>query len=157
MSYNVTLRPITADDQEFLSDLYASTRQEEMALVDWPAEKKAEFLQMQFQAQHTFYMEQFKGAAFDLLVLNGQPIGRLYLDQRVDELRIIDIALLPDYRNQGLGSRLMKGILAEAEAAGLPVRIHVEHYNPARWLYQRLGFKEIETNGVYYLMEWTPQ
>ena len=157
MSYNVTLRPITADDQEFLSDLYASTRQEEMALVDWPAEKKAEFLQMQFQAQHTFYMEQFKGAAFDLLVLNGQPIGRLYLDQRVDELRIIDIALLPDYRNQGLGSRLMKGILAEAEAAGLPVRIHVEHYNPARRLYQRLGFKEIETNGVYYLMEWTPQ
>jgi ribosomal protein S18 acetylase RimI-like enzyme len=157
MSYNVTLRPITADDQEFLSGLYASTRQEEMALVDWPAEKKAEFLQMQFQAQHTFYMEQFKGAAFDLLVLNGQPIGRLYLDRRVDELRIIDIALLPEYRNQGLGSRLMQKILAEAEAAGLPVRIHVEHYNPARRLYQRLGFKEIETNGVYYLMEWTPQ
>jgi ribosomal protein S18 acetylase RimI-like enzyme len=140
-----------------LSGLYASTRQEEMALVDWPAEKKAEFLQMQFQAQHTFYMEQFKGAAFDLLVLNGQPIGRLYLDRRVDELRIIDIALLPEYRNQGLGSRLMQKILAEAEAAGLPVRIHVEHYNPARRLYQRLGFKEIETNGVYYLMEWTPQ
>jgi len=157
MNYNVTLRPITADDQEFLSGLYASTRQDEMALVDWPAEKKTEFLQMQFQAQHTFYMEQFIGAAFDLLVLNGQPIGRLYLDRRVDELRIIDIALLPECRNQGLGSRLMKGILAEAEAAGLPVRIHVEHYNPARRLYQRLGFKEIETNGVYYLMEWTSQ
>jgi ribosomal protein S18 acetylase RimI-like enzyme len=101
-------------------------------------------------------MEQFAGAAFDVILLDGESIGRLYVDRRPDEIRIIDIALLPEYRNRGIGSRLITALLAEGTAAGLPVRIHVEQYNPAMRLYNRLGFQKIDERGVYHLMEWSP-
>jgi ribosomal protein S18 acetylase RimI-like enzyme len=153
---NTTLRPITLSDEAFLCRLYASTREDEMALVDWDDAQKKAFLEMQFNAQHTFYMEQFTEAAFDVILLDGEPIGRLYVDRRPDEIRIIDIALLPEHRNRGIGSRYMRALLAEGAAAGLPVRIHVEQYNPAMRLYNRLGFQKIDEHGVYHLMEWSP-
>jgi ribosomal protein S18 acetylase RimI-like enzyme len=111
---------------------------------------------MQFVAQHKFYMEQFSAADFHIVELHDQPIGRLYVDRREDEIRIIDIALLPEHRNKGIGSALLKDILTEAHAAALPVRIHVERNNPALGLYQRLGFREIGDQGVYLLMECPP-
>jgi RimJ/RimL family protein N-acetyltransferase len=83
-------------------------------------------------------------------------VGRLYVDRRTDEMRIIDIALLTEYRRQGIGSRLLREILAEGQAAGLPVRIHVERHNPALRLYYRLGFRKVGDRGVYYLIEWSP-
>jgi ribosomal protein S18 acetylase RimI-like enzyme len=152
----ITRRPITSKDNQLLYQIYASTREDEMALVDWSETEKAAFLQMQFEAQHTYYMEHFAQAEFDLILLNSEPIGRLYLDRRADEIRIIDIALLAEHRRQGIGSRLLKEILAEGKAAGLPVTIHVERYNPALHLYYRLGFHKINDEGVYYLMEWSP-
>ena len=153
----VTLHPITPADKDFLYRVYASSREDEMALVDWPEAQKEAFLRMQFEAQHGYYMEQFDGAEFALVHLNGDPIGRLYLDRRKDEIRIIDIALLAAYRRQGIGSRLLKEVLAEGQVAGLPVRIHVERYNPAIHLYHRLGFQQIGDEGVYYLLEWSPK
>src|SRR5688572_13925507 len=153
----ITLRPITPDDMEFLCQVYASTRQEEMALVtDWSEAQKTAFLQMQFNAQHAHYAEHYSRARFQIILLNGVPIGRLYIDRRTKEIRIVDIALLPEYRNQGIGSGLLKEILAEGEQAGLPVTIHVELFNPALRLYERLGFRHIDDHGVYYLMEWKP-
>ena len=152
----LTLRPITPGDKDFLFRVYASTREDDLALVDWSETEKAAFLQMQFEAQHTHYTEHFGQANFDLILLAGEPVGRLYLDRRDDEIRIIDIALLTEHRRQGIGSRLLKQILAEGESAGLPVRIHVERYNPALHLYYRLGFQQIGDEGVYFLMEWTP-
>lgn len=156
MASSITLRPITPEDEEFLYRVYASTREEELAVLDWDETQGEAFLRMQFNAQHTYYVHQFGQAAFDLILLDGEPIGRLYVDRRADEIRIIDIALLTEYRRQGIGSRLMKGILVEAESAGLPVRIHVEQNNPALGLYTRLGFERIGDEGVYYLMEWRP-
>ena len=152
----ISFRPITQEDEPFLCRLYASTREEELAVVPWSRAEKDAFLEMQFKAQHTYYQEQFKQANFDLVLLAGEPIGRLYLDHRRDELRIIDIALLPEYRRRGIGSRLLQQVLAEADTAVLPVRIHVEHNNPALKLYHRLGFRRIGDQGVYFLMEWTP-
>jgi ribosomal protein S18 acetylase RimI-like enzyme len=152
----ISFRPITQEDEPFLCRLYASTREDELAVVPWSQAEKDAFLEMQFNAQHTYYQEQFKQASFDLVLLAGQPIGRLYLDRRRDELRIIDIALLPQYRRRGIGSRLLQQVLAEADTAVLPVRIHVEHNNPALKLYHRLGFRRIGDQGVYFLMEWTP-
>jgi ribosomal protein S18 acetylase RimI-like enzyme len=149
-----TLRPITREDQPFLYRLYASTREEEMALVGWSQVDQEAFLAMQFQAQHTFYQEQFAGAQFDIIECEGEPIGRLYVDRRADEIRIIDIALLPAYRGQGIGSHYMKQLLAEGRELGIPIRIHVEANNPAMRLYKRLGFRKVDTNGVYWLMEW---
>lgn len=151
----LTLRPITPGDKDFLYRVYTSTREDELALVDWPETEKDAFLEMQFLAQHSFYLEQFAQADFDLILLNEEPVGRLYLDRREDEIRIIDIALLTEHRRKGIGSRLLKEILAEAASAGLPVRIHVERYNPALHLYYRLGFQKIADQGVYYLMEWS--
>ncbi len=151
-----TLRPIRDDDQELLLRIYASTRADEMAQVPWSTKEKDDFLRFQFGAQHKYYIEQFPRAAFDLILLDEEPIGRLYIDRRDDEIRLIDIALLAEHRGSGLGGSIMRQILAEGAAAGKLVRIHVEHNNPAMRLYLRLGFEKIEEQGVYHLMEWTP-
>ena len=153
MDQAIGLRPIAADDNEFLYRVYSSTREEELGAVDWDEAEKEVFLRMQFGAQHTFYMDRFKDAAYDLTLLDGEPVGRLYVDRREDEIRIIDIALLPEHRKKGIGSSLLRAIMAEADAAGLPVRIHVERNNPALGLYHQLGFREIGDQGVYFLME----
>lgn len=152
----ITFRPVEDGDLEFLARLYASTREYEMAQVPWSEEQKAAFLRQQFQAQHDFYMEQFGDAQFSVVLLDGEPAGRLYVDRREDEIRLIDIALLPEHRGRGIGGGLMRDLLAEGEEAGLPVRIHVEKNNPAYRLYDRLGFERIEDQGVYDLLEWRP-
>jgi ribosomal protein S18 acetylase RimI-like enzyme len=93
-------------------------------------------------------------AAFDVILVGGQPAGRLYLHRRDDEIRIMDIALLPEYCDRGIGTTLLHGLLSEAAAAGKPLRIHVERFNPALRLYERLGFRQIDDRGVYLFMEW---
>ena len=157
MDSSVKFRPIALEDEEFLYRVYASTRDDELAQLDWDDGQKETFLRMQFAAQHKFYTEQFHQAAFQVILLDKEPIGRLYLDRRDDEIRLIDIALLPPHRNKGIGHAILKDILAEGELASLPVRIHVERFNPALRLYQRLGFRRTGDNGVYYLMEWFPR
>ena len=153
---HLDFRPVVEVDKDFLCRLYASTRTEELAQTGWNEIQKQAFLRQQFEAQHVFYQERFAGASFELILLDKKPIGRLYVDCRADEIRIIDIALLPDVRNQGIGGHLLRELLNEAGAAHIPLRIHVEHYNPALRLYQRLGFRHIDDNGVYYLMEARP-
>ncbi len=158
MRHSYQFRPIRSSDEEFLSLLYASTREDELSvLIDWTDQQKRDFLSQQFKAQHTFYQDQFKKAEFLLVLMKKQAIGRLYVDRRKDEIRLIDIALLPAYRGQGIGRQLMEGVLAEGTKAGKPVRIHVEHNNPAMHLYTRLGFEKIDDTGVYFLMEWKPE
>jgi GNAT superfamily N-acetyltransferase len=152
----VTLRPITPDDLPFLYRVYASTREEELALVDWEPAQKEAFVRMQFTAQHRFYQEQFPAASYQVVLTGDQPVGRLYLDRRAEEICIVDIALLPEARNGGIGTGLLKDVLAEADRAGKPVRIHVEQFNPAQRLYLRLGFQKIGETGVYFLMERPP-
>jgi ribosomal protein S18 acetylase RimI-like enzyme len=156
MSPPIAFRPIRADDEEFLSNLYASTRTEELAQVQWSDAEKRQFLEMQFAAQHRYYQEQFPDAECSILLLDGDPIGRLYVDRRDDEIRILDIALLPESRNAGIGGVLIGELLEEARRLGVPVRIHVEQFNPALRLYQRLGFRKIGETGVHHLMEWEP-
>ena len=154
--FDLRLRSINAGDQSFLKQVYASTRAEELAYVPWSETEKTAFLDFQFNAQHVFYQKQFANAAFWLIEQSGVPIGRLYLDRRADEIRIIDIALLPDYRDRGIGTALLQLIVAEGQTNHLPVRIHVECGNRAIGLYQRLGFVQIGGGDVYKLMEWTP-
>ena len=153
---SITFRPIRSEDEAFLYRLYASTRENELAQVPWDDGEKETFLRMQFQAQHQYYQEQFLNAEFQIILRDGRLIGRLYVDRRADEIRLIDIALLPEERNGGIGTSLLKELLVEAVRAGKPVRIHVERYNPALRLYERLGFSRIDDQGVYHLMEWSP-
>ncbi len=152
----LNFRPIRESDRAFLFELYSSTRTDELAITDWTDEQKNIFLQQQFTAQDTYYRENFPQATF-LIILNAEkPIGRLYTDRRTDEIRLIDIALLPEYRGKGFGTGLLKDLQTEAVQAGKPLRIHVEKFNPALRLYERLGFARIADTGVYYLMEWSP-
>jgi len=153
---SLALRPITTTDRDRLYRIYASTRAEELAVTDWNDSQKATFLQMQFDAQHRYYMENYRDARFQMIEWDRAPVGRLYLVRWPDEIRIIDIALLPEYRGRGLGSQLLRNIQADAQQAGLPVTIHVERFNPALSLYQRLGFHMVEDKGVYLLLKWTP-
>jgi len=150
----VTYRPITAEDEEFLCRVYASTRAEELAQTDWDEAQKETFLRMQFRAQHTHYQTYYAGALFQIILWNNEPIGRLYLAYWKNEIRLIDIALLPAHRGRGLGATIIKRIQTEGAEAGLPLRIHVEKFNPALRLYERLGFRAIEDKGVYWFMEW---
>jgi ribosomal protein S18 acetylase RimI-like enzyme len=153
----IDLRDVTEEDADFLYSVYASTRADEMARVDWNTEQKEAFLRMQFNAQSQFYIENYSGAEFQVITLNDQPIGRLYIHRRKDEIRIMDIALLPEYRNLGIGSALLQDILKQGEDLSLPVTIHVEQFNPALRLYKRMGFRQNEDKGVYLLMEWSPE
>jgi len=157
--YPATLRAIkfvgNKTDLPFLRELYASTRLEEVAQTGWPQEQADAFLLQQFEAQHKFYTEQFTDASFEVIIdKNRTPIGRIYLEEREDEFRIIDISLLPSHRGKGIGGRLVQNIINNA--AGKAVRIHVEHNNPAMRLYNRLGFVMVEDKGIYHLMELTP-
>ena len=152
----ISLRPIGPDDIPFLYSVYASTRYDELAPLGWSAEQQHVFLAQQFDAQHQYYQANYSGADFEIILVNEQPAGRLYLDRAPDEIRIVDIALLPEYRRGGVGSRLLAELLDEAAHAGKPVRIHVEKFNPALHLYERLGFAITEDRGVYWFMEWSP-
>lgn len=126
-------------------------------MTPWSEAEKATFLRSQFEAQKTYYDAQFPDAEFELILLDGQPVGRLFVDHRKEEIRLIDIALLPQWRGQGIGERILRGILAEARRKKLVVRIHVEQNNRAMGLYLRLGFSLLEERGVYHLMQWQPQ
>jgi ribosomal protein S18 acetylase RimI-like enzyme len=150
----IALRPIASADEPFLRSVYASTRQQELAVVPWDDAQKTAFLRMQFDAQHAYYQEQYAGASFDVILVDGQPGGRLYVERISDEFRIIDIALLPEFCNRGIGSSLLRQLQAEARAAGKPLRIHVERFNPALRLYERLGFRQVADRAVYLFMEW---
>jgi len=151
----ISFRPVNSKDELFLYRLYASTRETELAQTNWSQAEKQTFLKQQFRAQHQFYMQQFSDAAFDVVLIDKQPAGRLYVDRRVDEIRLIDIALLPEHRNKGIGTSLISDLLNEAKEENKPLRIHVEKFNPALQLYKRLGFREVSDSGVYYLMEWS--
>ena len=152
----VSLRPATGADRGFLLRVYGATRADELALVDWTDEQKQAFVAMQFSAQDTHYRSHYANASFDVVLVDGEAAGRLYVDRGADDIRVIDIALLPDRRGAGIGSLLLRQLLDEAAATARKVSIHVEVDNRARRLYDRLGFVPVADRGLHLLMEWVP-
>jgi ribosomal protein S18 acetylase RimI-like enzyme len=150
------LRPAGSGDAELLYRIYASTREDELAVVPWQAAQKEAFLRMQFAAQDRYYHATFPAASYDLIVSGEEVLGRLYVDRGEPAWLVLDIALLPEHRGRGIGARLLTDVLAEARAAAKPVQIHVERFNPAQRLYDRLGFRQIADEGVYLRLEWNP-
>jgi GNAT superfamily N-acetyltransferase len=150
------LRPAGSGDAELLYRIYASTREDELAVVPWEPAQKEAFLRMQFAAQDRYYHATFPAASYDLIVSGEEVLGRLYVDRGEAAWLVLDIALLPGHRGRGIGARLLTDVLAEAGAAAKPVQVHVERFNPAQRLYDRLGFRQIADEGVYLRLEWNP-
>lgn len=149
-------RTATEADLPLLALVYASTRVEEVARTGWPLETQHQFLAHQFDAQHRHYRQHYPAAEWLVIEREGAAAGRLYLEEWADQIRLIDIALLPNQRGTGAGSAILADLMDMAAAAGKPLTIHVEKNNPAMRLYKRLGFVPIDEHGVYDLMEWRP-
>jgi len=149
---NVSLRKITDQDQAFLLAVYTSTRENELAQTDWSVQEQTEFLRMQFNAQHQHYQQHYSEASFDLILMGEQAVGRLYVSRWENEIRIVDIAVLTEYRGKKIGSTLLERLMDEAKESQRELSIHVEKNNPAMQWYLNMGFEEIEDKGVYVLM-----
>lgn len=153
----VVLRPAGDADRDFLLGVYASVREEELRPVPWTDEQKTAFVAQQFAAQDAHYREHYDGAQFDVIEIGGERAGRLYVFRGARDIRVVDIALLPAFRGRGVGERLLCELRDEAGASGRTLSIHVEHVNPARRLYERLGMRVTgEPVGPYLYMEWRP-
>jgi ribosomal protein S18 acetylase RimI-like enzyme len=151
----VVLRPTTDADRDFLVGVYGSTRDEELSQVDWAPGQREAFVRMQFEAQDAEYRRRNPDATFDVIEVGGRPAGRLYVDRRPGDIRIVDISLLPEFRGDGIGGRLITRLMDEAAASSRILSIHVEIHNRAALLYARLGFVVVDEHGVYRRMEWT--
>lgn len=153
----VALRPATPLDRDLLLEVYDASRARELAQVAWLPGQREAFVRMQFDAQDSEYRRAYPSASFDVIEVEGRPAGRLYVDRRVDDIRIVDIALLPAYQGAGIGRSLVTALQREAAATGRAVSIHVEIHNPAVRLYAQLGFRVAADLGVYRRMEWRPR
>lgn len=152
----IDFRPAIAEDRDFLYRVFASTRQAEMTATGWSGPQIESFLQMQFEWQHDQYMQNYPDASFDVVLIDGTPAGKLYVDRTKGNIRIIDIALLPEFRGRGAGGQIMRKLAGEADAEGLAMSLHVETNNPARRLYERVGFKVMELRGIHFYLEREP-
>lgn len=156
-STNITLRPVGPDDQNFLIEVYASTRADEMAMVPWTDEQRQAFVQWQFAAQQDHYAKQYPGASHDIIMVDDRPVGRFYVARLDHEIRIVDLTVLPAERNAGVGSYLLKQLLDEADRIDKMTRIYVEDFNPSVALFKRLGFAVSEQNGFHLLLKRDPR
>ena len=151
----VALRPATDADRDFLVGVYGSTRDAELSQVPWAEGQREAFVRMQFDAQDAEYHARNPHGTFDVIEVGGRPAGRLYVDRRPGDIRIVDIALLPEFQGQGVGAHLIGRLMQEASASGCKLSIHVEIHNRAVALYDRLGFAAVAEQGIYRRMEWT--
>ncbi|MEK6409226.1 MAG: GNAT family N-acetyltransferase [Acidobacteriota bacterium] len=154
MNISITQRPVRPDDEGFLFEVYASTRAEEMSQVPWDASQRDSFLKMQFASQQQDYQRRFPDGDHRVILVDEGPIGRLYVARSKHEIRILDIAILPEQRGKGIGTQLITNLLEEAARAQKPLRIYVEQTNPSLRLFERLGFSRAEDIGSHFLMEW---
>jgi len=151
---NASLRPATGEDEAFLFELYASTRREEVAAWGWSEPQRQAFLAMQHAAQRKGYAARFPRADHRIIEAGGRAVGRLLVDRSGREIRLVDIALVPEARGQGIGSRLIGQLLDEAERGARPVRLQVLAGSRAQELYGRLGFRVMAQEPPYLEMEW---
>ena len=155
---NVSLRPVRPEDETFLFEVYRHTRDEEMALMGWDDVLQNIFLRTQFDAQRLDYETRFAGSDHSVVLVGDKPAGSVWVLRRADEILILDMALLPEHRGSGVGSKLFGDLIEESEREGKPLRLAVLKNNrDARRLYERLGFSAASDLGAYLRMERLPR
>lgn len=153
----VTLRPVTVDDEEFLLAVYASAREGELAQAPWAEGQKEEFARFQYQLQRREYDARFPDAQYDVILVDGRPAGRIWVGRDEEQIRLLDIALLPGFQNRGVGTLLLRRLIDEAIRTGRRLRHMVFVLNrDAMRFYERMGFAVIEDLHAYQHMEWRP-
>lgn len=153
----VKLRPANPDDEEFLLTLYTAGRHEELARVGWGAEEIKAFCKMQLTAQNWHHGLRYP-AAEDCIVMKGdQPVGRLKVYERPEEILLVDIALISEVQRQGIGTYLLRTLMSRARATSKPLRLHVLFTSPGLQLYQKLGFSRVADDDTYIEMEYSPE
>jgi GNAT superfamily N-acetyltransferase len=153
----ITLRTVTAGDDEFLLAVYASTREDELAQVEWGEGQKELFVRWQYELQRREYHGRFPDARYQLILIDGEPAGRIWVGEDEEQIRLLDIALLPQFQKRGAGTVLLRELMKEAGRAGKLLRHMVFVLNnDAHRFYERLGFVVIEDLGAYKQMEYRP-
>ena len=157
-SVGVLLRPVNDADQEFLIGVYASTRAAELAQVDWDENQKDAFIRWQYEMQKQEYDARFPSARYEIILVDGAPAGRIWVGTNDEEIRLLDIALLTEFQNRGVGTQLLRQLMEEATRTNKVLRhmVFVLNDNAFRF-YERLGFRTIEDVGGYKHMEWLPR
>jgi GNAT superfamily N-acetyltransferase len=151
----ISLRATGPRDEAFLRALYYGLREPELAATNWDTQAKRAFVDSQFDLQDRAYRSQNEHAQFLLIEQDGVPIGRLYVNESPGELRLMEITIVPERRNAGIGTALVQWLVELAAREGRDVTLYVETFNPARGLYARLGFVEEAVKGFYVLCRWT--
>jgi ribosomal protein S18 acetylase RimI-like enzyme len=144
----VRLRPVVDTDRGFLLELFACTREAECRALPDDRARRA-FVESQFDLQDHHYRAYYPGARLDVIEVDGAPVGRIYVHRRDDEIRLMEITISPASRRRGIARTLLRGLIAESEAGGLPIGLHVEPDNPANAWYRRLGFRHVVDRGAY--------
>jgi ribosomal protein S18 acetylase RimI-like enzyme len=156
MAMRYQLRPVMPSDDAVQLVIYASTREDELAVTDWPAEQRDRFVRMQHEAQQQHYRAHFPQSYCQLILIGEEAAGRLWIEERPEALHILDISLLPAHRGQGLGTACLRDLQDQASAHGRDLSIYVEIHNPAQRLYRRLGFvSQGVIQGVHQRMVWS--
>jgi len=152
----VGLRASTPADEAFLTRVFASTRTAELTLSGWSAEQQAAFVDSQSRFQRRAYAARYPDSGFEVVLVDGTPAGRLFVAREASELRVVEIALMAEFRGSGIGTQLLRGVLDEAAARGVGVGLEVDVGSPARGLYERLGFVVEASTEIQASMRWMP-
>ena len=154
---DVSFRPATDADQEFLIGVYAGTRADELAQTGWDDSQKDAFIRWQYSMQKKEYDARYPDARYDMILVDGVPAGRIWVGADDTQIRLLDIAVIPEFQNRGVGAHLLRQLMDEATRDNKPLRHMVFVLNQDAFrFYERLGFKTIEDVGGYLHMEWLP-
>jgi len=154
---SINLRPVTTEDAPFLLTLYKSSRGDDLRGLGWDEERVSEFLEMQYEAQQRFHANEYRQPVDQIIMRDGEPIGRLVFEPREHEIRCVDIALQPRHRSAGIGAQLLRELQSEAKRQKKPLRLQVIRFSRAVPLFERLGFQRISETGTHFQMEWAPE
>jgi ribosomal protein S18 acetylase RimI-like enzyme len=151
---SITLRPATEDDRDFLLALYKSSRGDDLRGLSWEEERINEFLEMQYEAHQIFLANDHPNLQDQIVLVDGASVGHLAVEQRAEEIRLVDVSLVPEHRQRGTGTLLIQELQAQAAAAQRPLRLQVIRFNRAVTLFERLGFRRTSETGTHFQMEW---
>jgi len=144
------------EDEPFLVRVLADTRREELDLLPWGETEKDAFIRSQHAAQHSHYTASWPEASLHVVLVDDEPAGRIYVQRDAEAIHLLEISLLREHRDRGVGTSLLQSLLAEADLRGVKVTAHVERGSRALGLYERLGFRPVAERGLHLLIERPP-